>query len=55
VRRAVAADLALVDAYDEQIGELESHLTRTAKIDDPASVSSADEHSRVARCWAWCC
>ena len=35
VRRAVAADLALVDAYDEQIGALELHLTRTAKIDDP--------------------
>jgi transposase len=35
VRRAIAADLALVDAYDEQIGALELHLTRTAKIDDP--------------------
>ena len=35
VRHAVAADLALVDAYDEQIGALELHLTRTAKIDDP--------------------
>jgi transposase len=28
-------DLALIDAYDKQIGDLELYLTRTAKIDDP--------------------
>ena len=35
VRRAIRADLALVDSLDEQIGALESYLTRTAKVDDP--------------------
>jgi transposase len=35
VRRAVEADLALIDACDEQIRALELYLTRTAKVDDP--------------------
>src|SRR4051812_3359529 len=35
VRRNAEADLALVDAYDEQIGSLELYLTRAAKVDDP--------------------
>jgi transposase len=35
VRKNVAADLALVDAYDEQIRDLELYLTRSAKVDDP--------------------
>lgn len=35
VRRNVEVDLALIDAYDEQIRALELYLTRSAKIDDP--------------------
>jgi transposase len=35
VRKAVEADLALVDACDVQIRDLELYLTRTAKVDDP--------------------
>src|SRR5262249_23238432 len=35
VRKNVAVDLALIDAYDQQIGDLELYLTRTAKVDDP--------------------
>jgi transposase len=35
VQRSVQTDLALTDALDEQIAELELYLTRTAKIDDP--------------------
>ncbi len=35
VRKAVEADLALIDACDEQIRGLELYLTRTAKVDDP--------------------
>jgi transposase len=35
VRKAVEADLALVDACDVQIRGLELYLTRTAKVDDP--------------------
>jgi transposase len=35
VKKSVAVDLALIDAYDEQIGDLELYLTRTAKVDDP--------------------
>src|SRR5260370_12367888 len=35
VRKNVQTDLALIDAFDAQIGELELYLTRTAKIDDP--------------------
>jgi transposase len=34
VKRSIATDLALIDAYDEQLGELELYLTRHAKIDD---------------------
>src|SRR5438128_2453277 len=35
VRKNVETDLALIDAFDEQIHELERHRTRTAKVDDP--------------------
>src|SRR5215472_7413657 len=34
VKKNVAVDLALIDAYDEQIGALELYLTRAAKVDD---------------------
>jgi transposase len=34
VRKNVAVDLALIDAYDEHIDALELYLTRTAKVDD---------------------
>src|SRR5438093_6470468 len=35
VKKNVAIDLALIDAYDAQIGDLELYLARTAKVDDP--------------------
>src|SRR5262245_1162889 len=35
VQRNVEVDLALIDAYDAQIGDLELYLARTAKVDDP--------------------
>jgi transposase len=35
VKKNVATDLALIDAYDQQIHDLEPYLTRSAKIDDP--------------------
>jgi transposase len=35
VRKNVETDLALVDALDEQVRELELYLTRSAKVDDP--------------------
>jgi transposase len=34
VQHSAAADLALIDALDAQIGALELYLTRTAKVDD---------------------
>jgi transposase len=34
VQKSAAADLALVEALDAQIAELELYLTRTAKVDD---------------------
>jgi transposase len=34
-RKNVELDLALVDAYDQQIGAVELYLTRTAKVDNP--------------------
>jgi transposase len=34
---AVTADLGLIDAYDGQIAELERHLVRHAKVDDPVT------------------
>jgi transposase len=33
----VETDLALIADYDTQIGRLELHLTRTAKVDDPVT------------------
>jgi transposase len=35
LKKNVEVDLALIDAYDGQIGPLELYLTRTAKVDDP--------------------
>jgi transposase len=35
VQKNVTTDLALIDAYDQQIRELERYLTRSAKVDDP--------------------
>jgi transposase len=35
VRKNVEVDLALIDACDARIGELELYLARTAKVDDP--------------------
>lgn len=34
---AVAADLGLIDSYDQQIAELERHLVRHAQVDDPVT------------------
>jgi transposase len=34
VQKNAAADLAVIDCLDEQIGQLELYLTRTAKVDD---------------------
>jgi transposase len=36
-RLMVSADLALVDHYDEQIAELERHLVKHARVDDPVT------------------
>jgi transposase len=36
-KRMVAADLALIDAYDERIAELERYLVPHAKVDDPVT------------------
>src|SRR5207244_2980174 len=33
-RQSVRADLALIDALDRQVGELESYLVRTVRVDD---------------------
>jgi transposase len=35
VQKSVTADLELIDAFDEQVRDLELYLTRTAKVDDP--------------------
>jgi transposase len=34
VKKNVATDLALIDVYDAQIADLESYLSKTAKVDD---------------------
>jgi transposase len=36
-RLAISADLALIDGYDAQIAELERHLVKNAKVDDPVT------------------
>jgi len=35
LRKNIETDLPLLDHYDELIGDLELHLTRTAKVEDP--------------------
>jgi transposase len=35
VQKNVGVDLALIDAYDAQIADLELYLSRSAKVDDP--------------------
>ena len=35
VQKSIAADLSLIDHYDQLLNELELHLVRTAKIHDP--------------------
>jgi transposase len=35
VKKTVEIDLALIDHYDELLGDVELYLTRTAKVDDP--------------------
>jgi transposase len=34
---SITADLALIENYDTQIAALESHLVKSAKVDDPAT------------------
>ena len=34
---SISADLALIENYDTQIAALESHLVKSAKVDDPAT------------------
>jgi transposase len=36
---SITADLNLIEAYDEQIAALESHLRKAAKVDDPATIA----------------
>jgi transposase len=36
-RLSIAADLALIDHYDSQLAELERHLIKNARIDDPVT------------------
>ena len=36
-RLSIAADLQLIDAYDSQIADLERHLLKNAKVDDPVT------------------
>ena len=35
LRKSVLVDLALIDALDAQIADVELHLERTAKVEDP--------------------
>jgi transposase len=36
-RLSITADLELIESYDTQIAALESHLVKSAKVDDPAT------------------
>jgi transposase len=38
-RRSIQADLALIDAFEEQIDDLERVVLKTAKIDDPVTLA----------------
>jgi hypothetical protein len=54
-KKMVECDLALIDAFDEQIHELELHLVRTAKVHDPRRTRDCNRLPASARCSAWCC
>jgi hypothetical protein len=45
VQKSVSVDLTLIDALDEQIKDLETYLTRTAKVDDRQA------YERLFRFW----
>jgi transposase len=49
VRLSVEADLALIDALDEQIRILEFYLTRTAKVDDPQAYARLQSIAGVGK------
>jgi transposase len=36
-RLSITADLGLIDGYDQQIADLERHLVKNAKVDDPVT------------------
>jgi transposase len=36
-RLSITADLGLIDGYDQQIAELERHLVKNARVDDPVT------------------
>jgi transposase len=36
-RLSITADLELIDGYDTQVAAVESHLVKSAKVDDPAT------------------
>jgi transposase len=38
VRRSITANLELIDGFDEQIDELERHLVKSARVDDPVTL-----------------
>jgi hypothetical protein len=45
VKLSIQTDLALIEAYDQRIGELELYLLRHAKIDDGNTYSLASDVS----------
>jgi hypothetical protein len=50
VKKNVAVDLALIDTYDDQVRDLELHLTRSAKIDDPQAYARLRRRARACSC-----
>ena len=56
VKRSVQTDLALIDAYDTQIAELELYLHRTRQGRRRATPTTGSAPSPAsARSWAWSC
>jgi hypothetical protein len=52
-RKMVECDLALIDALDGQIHELERHLIRTAKVHDAQSMTDAEKQYLAATESKW--
>ena len=52
---SIQADPKLIAGYDAQIAALETHLLKSAKVDDPAMIAFPRTVPGIGTSWGWCC